>query len=109
MSHYRYSFQTCMWHDKNIQIIQIEHTYRTDKYSQHSSIIAQFGEMVEYVYELSDCGFEFRCSHLHSKMTTNREIIGRKALICYQLIYHTKRYVWRWAEMVLMGFCVLKH
>ena len=39
--------------------------YRTDKYSQHSSIIwpVWLNGWV-FVYELSGCGFESRCSHL---------------------------------------------
>ena len=36
--------------------------HRTDKYSQHSSIISLVWLM--FVYKLSGCGFEFRCSHL---------------------------------------------
>ena len=39
------------------------HMHRTDKYSQHSSSFGQFGQIVVFVYELSDCGFESSCSH----------------------------------------------
>ena len=40
--------------------------HRTDKYSQHSSIIwpVWLNGWV-FVYELNDCGFESRCSHLY--------------------------------------------
>ena len=41
--------------------------HRTDKYSQHSSIIRPvwLNDSV-FVYELSGCGFESSCSHLMS-------------------------------------------
>ena len=39
--------------------------HRTDKYSQHSSIIwPVWLNCWVFVYELSGCGFESRCSHL---------------------------------------------
>ena len=39
--------------------------HRTDKYSQHSSIIwSVWPSGWVFVYELSGCGFESRCSHL---------------------------------------------
>ena len=39
---------------------------RTDKYSQHSSIIWPVGiNGWVFVYELSGCGFESRCTHLN--------------------------------------------
>ena len=39
--------------------------HRTDKYSQHSSIIwAVWLNGWMFVYELSVCGFESSCSHL---------------------------------------------
>ena len=39
--------------------------HRTDKYSQHSSIIwPVWPNGWVFVYEVSDCGFESRCSHL---------------------------------------------
>ena len=41
--------------------------HRTDKYSQHSSIIWRvWPNGWVFVYELSGCGFESRCSHLIS-------------------------------------------
>ena len=40
--------------------------HRTDKYSQHSSIIwPVWLNGCVFVYELSDCGFESRRSHLN--------------------------------------------
>ena len=51
--------------------------YRTDKYSKLSSIIwpVWLNGWV-FVYELSGCGFESRCSHLilETKFTVNRKI-----------------------------------
>ena len=39
--------------------------HHTDKYSQHSSIIwPVWLNRSVFVYELSDSGFEFNCSHL---------------------------------------------
>ena len=39
--------------------------YPTDKYSQHKSIIWPFWQNGRvFVYELSDCGFEYRCCHV---------------------------------------------
>ena len=45
--------------------------HRTDKYSQHSSIIwpVWLNGWV-FVYELSGCGFESSCSHLNFKFCT---------------------------------------
>ena len=40
--------------------------HRTDKYSQHSSIMWQVWlNGWVFVYELSGCGFEYRCNHLN--------------------------------------------
>ena len=46
-------------------IITYIQMHRTDKYSRHSSIIwpVWLNGWV-FVYELSSCGFEFRCCHL---------------------------------------------
>ena len=41
------------------------HKHRTDKYSQHSSVISPVslnGSL--FAYELIGCGFESRCNHL---------------------------------------------
>ena len=39
--------------------------YRTDKYSQRKSIIRPVWQNDwVFVYELSDCGFEYRCCHI---------------------------------------------
>ena len=47
-------------------IITYSQMHRTDKYSQHSSIIwpVWLNGWV-FVYELSGCGFESRCCHLN--------------------------------------------
>ena len=40
------------------------HMHHTDKYSQHSSIIwPVWLNGLVFIYELSSCGFESRCSH----------------------------------------------
>ena len=47
-------------------IIRYTQIYRTDKYSQHSSIIwPVLLNCWEFLYELSGCGFESRCSDLY--------------------------------------------
>ena len=52
-------------HDMIITSSQMQ---RTDKYSQHSSIIWPIWVNVwMFVYELSDCGFESSCCHLNFK------------------------------------------
>ena len=53
--------ETHTWYDKNIQ-------QRTDKYSQHSSIICPvcLNGWV-FVYKLSGCGFKSSCSQLNFK------------------------------------------
>ena len=44
---------------------------RTDKYSQHSSVIwSVWLNGGVFVYELSSCGFEPSCSHLNFKFHT---------------------------------------
>ena len=41
--------------------------HRTDKYSQHSSIIwSVWLNGSVFIYKLRGCGFEFRCCHLNS-------------------------------------------
>ena len=53
-------FETRKWHNKNIQM------HRADKYSQHSSIVWSIWlNGWVFVYELSGCRFESRCSHLN--------------------------------------------
>ena len=50
-----------VWHDKTYSQI-----HRTDKYSQHSSIIwSVWLNGWVFVYKLSGCGFEPCCSHLN--------------------------------------------
>ena len=50
------------WHDKTYSQM-----HRTRKYSQHSAVILQIWlNGWVFVYELSGCGFESRCSHLNS-------------------------------------------
>ena len=45
-------------------IITYSQMHRTDKYSQHSSIIWPFWlNGWVFIYELSGCGYEFRCYH----------------------------------------------
>ena len=45
-------------------IITYNQTHFTDKYSQHNSVIwSVWLNGWVFVYELSGCGFEFRCSH----------------------------------------------
>ena len=52
-------------------IITYSQMHRTDKYSQHSSIIwpVWLNGWV-FVYELSGCGFECRCCHLNFRYGT---------------------------------------
>ena len=55
-------------------IITYNQMYRTDKYSQHSSIIwpVWLNGWV-FVYEPSGCGFESGCSHLNFRFRTSFE------------------------------------
>ena len=56
--------ETCMWHDKNKQS-----KHRTDKYSEHSSIIwPVWPNGWVLVYELSGSRFESSCSHLNFRL-----------------------------------------
>ena len=53
------------WFPQNRRDISSLSEYRTDKYSQRKSVIWpvwQNGWV--FVYELSDCGFEYRCCHI---------------------------------------------
>ena len=59
--------------------------HRTDKYSQHSSIIwpVWLNGWV-FVYELNGCGFESRCSHLKTSdfaPVSSKEFLDIKATI----------------------------
>ena len=59
-------YETHTWHDKNIQSND-----RTDKCSQHSSIIwPVWPNGWVLVYELNGCGFESSCSHLNLRFCT---------------------------------------
>ena len=71
-SHLIFRYGACLqqgvpWHSGNCRVwIQMHRQmHRTDKYSQHSSIIwPVWPNGWVFVYELSDCQFESRCSHL---------------------------------------------
>ena len=55
------------WHDNNIQPND-----RTDKNSPHSSIISLVCQNDRvFVYELRDCGLEYRCCHLEPVMSSH--------------------------------------
>ena len=53
------------------RIITYSQMHRTDKYSQHTSIIwpAWLNGWV-FVYKLSGCGFKFSCSHVNLRFRT---------------------------------------
>ena len=59
----------------------------TDKYSQLSSIIwSVWPNGWVFVYELSGCGFESRCSHLNSSHLCNRLVTSHigSPWVCYK-------------------------
>ena len=77
-----FTLKTRTWHDK-------KHTvkcHRTDKYSQHSSIIwpAWLKWFECFVYELSGCGFESSCSHFTFRFS--RLLRARSSLTFRQTI-----------------------
>ena len=58
--------------------------HRTDKYSQHSSIIwPVWLNGLVFVYELSGCGFESSCSHLNFRFHAyfEQEFLDIQAII----------------------------
>ena len=68
--------------------------HRTDKYSQHSSIIwpVWLNGWV-FVYELSGCGFESSCSHLNvrSTLASSKEFFDIQATIeCRFTLKHVR-------------------
>ena len=71
VSTYLYGAFDCMFLSCHVCVSEWIHTlysqmHRTDKYSQHSSIIWPIWlNGWVFVYELNGCGFESRCSHLN--------------------------------------------
>ena len=58
--------------------------HRTDKYSQHSSIILLVWlNGWEFVYKLSGCGFEFRCCHLIFKLWFFVRVFSKTLIVNY--------------------------
>ena len=82
--------ETRTWHDKNIKS-----NYRTDKYSQQSSIIwpVWLNGWV-FVDELSGCGFESSCSHLNFRFRACFEQGVPWHSGNYRVWIHSKTHMW---------------
>ena len=64
----------CIWLHVLIMIRTCSQMHRADKYSQHSSIIwPVWLNGWAFVYEVSGCGFESRCSHLNFRCRVSFE------------------------------------
>ena len=71
------------------------HMYRTDKNSQHSSIILPvWPNGWVFFYELSGCGFESSCSHLNFRFCTCFEQGVPWHSGNYRLWIHSETHAW---------------